>query len=335
MNLLPSLRLLAAACLLSLAPAAARSSDPLPVRASPLALDTQDAARQTVGKLSWRGGLVLQADNPRFGGLSGMAVERDGRRLRAVSDTGTWLTLDLVQAGGRLAGVENARIGPLRGTDGRPLSGKGETDAESLAPWPGGGWLVGFERDHRILRYPAGEEAQGGGLAGIPHLLPAPGELAAAPANAGLEALTVLADGRILAITEDMPAGPGRVLGWIGRADPVDPAWRKLSYRITGAFRPTAAATLPNGDVVMLERSYSPLEGVRVRVVRLRAESLQPDAILAPEELARLEAPVATENLEALDVSRGPDGETLLWLMSDDNFNPLQRTMLLLFALVE
>ena len=31
--------------------------------------------------------------------------------------------------------------------------------------------------------------------------------------------------------------------------------------------------------------------------------------------------------------SRGARGETLLWLISDDNFNPLQRNILLLFEL--
>ena len=32
---------------------------------------------------------------------------------------------------------------------------------------------------------------------------------------------------------------------------------------------------------------------------------------------------------------RGPDGETLIYLLSDDNFSALQDTLLLLFALEE
>jgi len=31
--------------------------------------------------------------------------------------------------------------------------------------------------------------------------------------------------------------------------------------------------------------------------------------------------------------TKGPRGETLLWLISDDNFNPLQRNLLLMFEL--
>jgi hypothetical protein len=39
------------------------------------------------------------------------------------------------------------------------------------------------------------------------------------------------------------------------------------------------------------------------------------------------------DNLEGLSARTGPRGETLLWLISDDNFNPLQRNILLMFEL--
>jgi hypothetical protein len=39
--------------------------------------------------------------------------------------------------------------------------------------------------------------------------------------------------------------------------------------------------------------------------------------------------------MEALDVHRNAAGETILTVMSDDNFSPLQRTLLLRFALIE
>jgi hypothetical protein len=34
-----------------------------------------------------------------------------------------------------------------------------------------------------------------------------------------------------------------------------------------------------------------------------------------------------------LAVRRGPKGETLLYMISDNNFSPLQRTLLLMFEL--
>jgi hypothetical protein len=37
------------------------------------------------------------------------------------------------------------------------------------------------------------------------------------------------------------------------------------------------------------------------------------------------------DNMEGLAVRRGPKGETLLYILSDDNYSPLQRTLLLMF----
>ena len=41
------------------------------------------------------------------------------------------------------------------------------------------------------------------------------------------------------------------------------------------------------------------------------------------------------DNMEALSVSRNAAGETILTIMSDDNYNFFQRTLVLRFALVE
>jgi hypothetical protein len=67
--------------------------------------------------------------------------------------------------------------------------------------------------------------------------------------------------------------------------------------------------------------------------MRFDAAELKPGATVRPEELARLASPHAVDNLEGLAATRGARGETLLWLISDDNFNPLQRNILMLFEL--
>jgi hypothetical protein len=41
------------------------------------------------------------------------------------------------------------------------------------------------------------------------------------------------------------------------------------------------------------------------------------------------------DNMEALGVHRTPQGETVLTLLSDDNFSALQRTLLLQFTLLD
>ncbi len=39
--------------------------------------------------------------------------------------------------------------------------------------------------------------------------------------------------------------------------------------------------------------------------------------------------------MEGIAARRGPGGETLIYLISDDNFHPWQRTLLLMFELAE
>ena len=64
------------------------------------------------------------------------------------------------------------------------------------------------------------------------------------------------------------------------------------------------------------------------------AGEFQPGATVRPHEVARLASPWAVDNLEGIAATKGQRGETLLWLISDDNFNPLQRNILLQFELM-
>jgi len=57
-------------------------------------------------------------------------------------------------------------------------------------------------------------------------------------------------------------------------------------------------------------------------------------AIVEPVELARLVFPYRVDNFEGIAVSRGRQGESLLWLISDDNFLPIQDTLLFAFELL-
>ena len=45
--------------------------------------------------------------------------------------------------------------------------------------------------------------------------------------------------------------------------------------------------------------------------------------------------PSSVDNMEALDIRRAADGALWLYLLSDDNANPLQRTLLMVFRLEE
>lgn len=305
-------------------PAARATSEPIEVRATAVPLDPRAAGARHVGRLTYRGGLHLTSPAPVFGGLSALHVSSDGAALVAVSDKGAWLSARLVYDGaGELAGVAQAEMGPLRDTHGAPLQGKSEQDAEGLARLPDSAWVVSFERRHRLWRYAAARAPEGAA-----EELTVPAELAHAPANGGLEALTVLHDGRLVAICEELRGAAG-VRGFVREGQ----RWHPLTYASDGPLAPSAATTLPSGDLLVLERGYSEQTGVRVRLQRVAAPQVRANARLAGELLASLEPPLSVDNFEGLAARRASSGETLIYLLSDDNFSASQRTLLMMFAL--
>jgi hypothetical protein len=277
-------------------------------------------------RLELLGGLILEGGAPGLNGLSGLHLS-ENLQLTAVSDLGRWISAQLVLREGRPAGLEGLRTGRLRDGAGQPLLRGHAGDAESLARLPDGTWLVGFERWHRIRAYPT---LDGPGL-----YVEAPLGLDRAPLNGGLEALAVLADGRWLAMTETLaPRGqPELRRAWLGRPG----AWTGIAYRPAEGFEPADAAPLPEGGALVLERRFSVFAGFEGRLVRLSAPQLEgatAESVLEGEEILRLAPPLPTENYEAVAVARH-GGRTLVALLSDDNENLLQRTLLLLFALTD
>jgi hypothetical protein len=317
--------LLAGACAGASPPPALAQEQPLEIRSASQPFKIDDPSAKTIGRLIWRGGVMMTANLRQFGGWSDLHVSADGRTLTSISDEGAWLTATIEYDGeANLAGLGNGRIGQLRGLDGKPIESKAEADAEAMARLADGSWLVAFERRHRLWRYSA--------LTATPMPVEGPAEMGRQPANGGLEALTALPDGRVIALSEEYSERPDTAMGWIGTPGAGGRyQWRSFGYATIPDFKPTAIATLPDGSFAVLERAFDMVRGVRCRVMRFDAGQLVPGGTVRAEELARLASPYAVDNLEGVAATRGPRGETLIWLISDDNFNPLQRNILLLF----
>jgi len=301
-------------------------ADPVVVRSTGVPLNLQDPRQHVVGRLEYRGGLQLVSDDPRFGGISSLRILPDGQHLAAVTDEGWWVSARLVYHDRTLQALEEVEMGPLLGPDGKAPEGKDSRDAESLALLPNGEFIVGFEREHRLLRYPAGTERPDG----IPVPCPAPPGLESAPINGGIEALVALRGGGLLALTEYW-IEKDQVVGWTGGPN----GWRRLGLRFDRALRPSDGALLPKGDVLILERAYNPQRGVvNVRVRQIGREKIRPGSALGGRLVAEFSPPLVLDNFEGISAVRDESGETHVFLVSDDNLNPAQqRTLLLMFAL--
>lgn len=301
-----------------------------PPSATAVPLDRARPGLGVVGDLRFRGALELSGGG--VGGLSGLWVNDDGSRFVAVGDTGLVATGHLdYDAAGWLSGARDLRTRPLAVEEGTTAR-KRRTDAEDLTRLPDGGWLVALERDHRLLRYPVGED----GPDGMPRPVPVPPtvEENTLP-NSGLESLTRLSDGRFLTIEEGADGASQERRAWVSRGAALPERredWLPLVYRTAPRYRPTSVAPLPDGGAVVLERRFSLLGGWSSRIVRVAATDLCVGALAEGRELARLEAPLLNDNFEGIATRVAPDGGILVYLVSDDNFNALQRSYLSLFT---
>jgi hypothetical protein len=297
---------------------ATEAAGPPVVQASPIRLGEGPLNRAMLGPLRFEAGFALRAGDPRFGGLSGLWLAPDGSRLMAVSDHGTLWIADLKQAAnGRLIGFGGWQALEPGAAPGDP---KGR-DAEALAGDGAGGLVIAYEGVHRLRRLALSN------LTGPATPLPTPPGLGP-PSNTGIEALAPLGDGALLALSEGAFTPGGDLMGWRIANDQAQP----LSYAVSRGFVPTGADCLDD-TIYVVERSFSLLTGFESRIVTLPAATVRPGARLVGRPLAELRPPLVGENFEGIATRRGPDGRVLLYLVSDDNFLALQRTLLLQFSL--
>jgi hypothetical protein len=272
------------------------------------------------------GGLEISPALLGFGGLSGLHIAPD-LTVTVVSDVARFAEFTLVlDAHSRPLRLVLHRAGHLRDGAGRPLPRGHASDAEALARLPDGSWLIAYERWHRIRRHAT--------LDGPGTYVEAPPGLGRAPANGGLESLAVLADGRWLALAEDLalPEAPGLTAGWLGGPG----AWTPIGWRPAPGMQPVDAAPLPDGGALVLERGFSFFGGFSARLTRVAATELaavRAGSVLEGEEILSFAPPLPVDNYEGVAVVRH-QGRQLVGIVSDDNENRLQRTLLLLFDML-
>ncbi|MDY6924644.1 MAG: esterase-like activity of phytase family protein [Pseudomonadota bacterium] len=252
--------------------------------------------------------LVLAEDSP-LHSLSDLKLIDDDDFV-SVSDAGDLVRGRLrLDADGRLTGVEGLRWRRLTLTDGSPVMDKADGDAEGLFLLPDGRVAVAFERRHRLWAY-------GLDAAGAAEPLASPATVF--PLNSGMEGIAAAPDGWRVAgesggVWDCSARGCREVVG-----PPVEPV-PDSEYRITGMDRD------PGGDGFwVVERRFRAPVDVRGRIRRMAA-----DGTLGPV-LVELSLPSTVDNFEGIAAVGRGDG-VRLYILSDDNGNAAQRTLLLAF----
>jgi hypothetical protein len=306
---------------------------PIKITAMPIDFDRERPDRKAFGKLVFRGGLNLFGNSRFFGGYSGLLLDPSGRAMLAISDAGTWLRARLDYDGRKLKGLSDARIGPILGKTGKPLILDRERDSEGIALLSGdvakGVAYVSFEGNHRIERYPFSRDTFGPPDGS----LKLPAEAKRMNGNQGVEGLALIAggplQGTVVVFSERLTDKNGNLKGWLIGGPTPGP----ITLKNVAGFDITDMAPLPDGGIVLLERRFRYSEGIKMRIRRIAAKDLKPGAIISGEILLAAEDNLNIDNMEGIAAHRSAAGETILTIVSDDNFSALQRTLLMQFAL--
>jgi hypothetical protein len=318
----------------ALAVAADAQAEPITVSAAQINyLSPTDPSRTTFGPLTFRGGLVLTSGAQRFGGFSGLRVAEDGAHFRAVSDRASWLEGRIVYDGTKPVAIEDADLAPVLGARGNVLAGKRGGDTEALEVSGTTAW-VGVEGTQQVLRFDMMK-----GLAaarGVP--LGMPKAVSGLPGNGGVEALGLVPGGAekgtLLLIAEEGFDAAGNHLAWLLPGRTVKRA-RTLSVKRRDEYAVTDITFLPGGDLVILERRYRPPFSLFIRMRRVAQADIAEGAVLDGEVLIEMSLPDQIDNMEGISAHKAADGTSVLTLISDDNFNGMQRNVLLQFGIAE
>jgi hypothetical protein len=284
------------------------------------------------GPLEFVGGLEMTSRSRDFGALSAFRFLEPGSRFVGVADTGFWFFGTLEHdADGRPSGVSGFTMQQMVDADGAVIGDKYDTDAEGLAV-RGDVATVSFERAHRITEFRIEPSGMRDGRRNLDFLVPAR-ELRQ---NRGFETVAhahpqgIHQGGRIV-VAEKSLDRKGNIFAAILEG----PEKGIFTVVRRGEFDVTDGAFLPNGDLLLLERSYAMSRGVGLRLRRIYGESIRKGAVADGPILLEADMSYQIDNMEGLDVWRRADGAIMVSLISDDNHSLLQRNLYLEFILHE
>jgi hypothetical protein len=292
--------------------------------------DNHDETLTRFGSLEFRGGLVLTSRHPAFGGISAIHVEADGSHFIAITDHGAWLRGRIVYRDGKPVGIADAETAPILGADGKPLAGRGWYDVESLTERDGM-LYVGIERVEQIVRF----DYRRDGLRARGQPMAVPSEFKTFAFNKSLECLATAPQGSpmasaLIAVTEHSLDKDGNLRSFILDGEVATP----FSVKRTDDFDVSDCTVLPPGDLLLLERRFSPARGIAMRIRRIPLVDIKANTVADGRSMIEADLGFQIDNMEGIAVHNTASGEAIVTLVSDDNYSVIQRNLLLQFAIV-
>ncbi len=305
------------------------------VTTTALPLNRDDPGQDRIGALKFLGAVQLRSTDPLFGGISALRAGKataSGVQLLGLSDTGNWLAFETVEHGGRLVGVSPMIMTPIRQPDGNSARTKADGDAEALEWNPAtGAATIAFEQDHRLVHFTGIDPAMSASLAELPTRVERLTPMTGWPLNGGAEAMTELPDGSRIVISEQRKRPDGSHVALLTRAG----STREIAIESVAGHSPTDAVAIDATRILVLHRRFDLMgQGAAISLIDLApALRATPTLSLPAQLLARWQAPITLDNMEGLALRREGD-RLFLYIVSDDNLNSLQQTVLMKFELV-
>lgn len=295
-------------------------------------------------------GYVLTNDqDSRFGEWSGMAFDNKGD-LILVSDRGAYLKSSIVNKDGYLQNFVNTTIGKIRVDD---YNTKTTKDLEELAV-SNGSCFISDESLHQILRYENCDFSK------LPMAIKIPdwnGELSY---NKGIEAFDINSEGKFLAIAEyaqdKKNSSVHKAYYWTfiksyyyARLldNSIDDCQKEFTYLSNEGYGISGLKFLKNGDLIVLERHYNKIFGgfaenyeIDIKYIKKQEieNAIEKNTEVKGKSIIHIDNDSISgkygyaDNFESIAVKEEND-LTLIYILSDDNRAPFERSILLEFEI--
>lgn len=293
----------------------------------PLPLDPKHHGPRRLGELIFLAAWQLDSPNEDFGGISGLAALPDNRFI-GVSDAGILIGFGLSND----EKVDRPFIAPLPGSF-QPGSLYLDRDSEGITfDAESGRFWISYEAKHAIRRFSRSFARLDGVIRPI--------EMRQWPRNKGAETLIRMRDGRFIIISESLEENETHQ-ALLFSGDPIERGTIKTRfiYRPPASYRTTDGVQLPDGRLLMLHRRIGLPNGFSAKLglvdpsifgQRTATENI----VVESNVIATLSSPLLIDNMEGIAVTKAGN-DSFIWLISDNNFNIFQRTLLLKFKLSE